>query len=128
MHIHWHEGLFLQPQHFQRMQQGFHQLLHDQRRLIAPYPSGIIEARLATDALADYRLHFDFLRVLMPSGEQVCVPENADLPDLPLKPLLAGAPQGITVHLGLPVWHESRANTLDPGPQAVLSLLPVYAP
>ena len=126
MHIHWHEGLFLQPQHFQRMQHGFHQLLHDQRRLIAPYPSGIIEARLASDALADFRLHFDRLRVLMPSGQEVRVPENTDLPDLPLKPLLAGSPNGVTIHLGLPIWHETRANTLDLGPQADVRSKLVY--
>ena len=126
MHIHWHEGLFLQPQHFQRLQQGFHELMHEQRRLIAPYPAGIMEARIASDALADFRLHFDHLRVLMPSGQEVCVPENADLPDLPLKHLLAGAPQGITIHLALPVWQEKRANTIESGPQADVRAKLVY--
>jgi len=118
MHIHWHEGLFLQPQHFQRMQQGFHQLLHDQRRLVAPYPFGTIEARIATDALADYRLHFDRLRVVMPSGQEVRIPGNAEMPDLPLKALLAGSPNGVTILLALPIWHDTRANSLEPGPQA----------
>ncbi|HEX9786309.1 MAG TPA: type VI secretion system baseplate subunit TssK [Opitutaceae bacterium] len=118
MHIHWHEGLFLRPQHFQRLQQGFHQLLHEQRRLIAPYPYGVIDARIATDALADFRLHFDSLRVLLPGGQEVRVPENADLPDLQLKQLLAASPNGATVHLALPVWHDKRANTLEQSPTA----------
>jgi type VI secretion system ImpJ/VasE family protein len=117
MQIHWHEGLFLQPHHFQRMQRGFYELLHGQQRLMAPYPYGVIEARVAIDALADFRLHFDYLRVLMPGGQEVRVPENADLPDLHLKPLLAGSPGGATIHLGLPVWHNRRANALD-GPDA----------
>jgi predicted component of type VI protein secretion system len=110
--------LFLQPQHFQRMQQGFHEVLRDQRLLIAPYPFGTIEARIATDALADYRLHFDRLRVVMPSGQEVRIPGNAEMPDLPLKSLLAGSPNGVTILLALPIWHESRANSLELGPQA----------
>lgn len=118
MQIHWHEGLFLQPHHFQRMQRGFLEQLQGQQRLIAPYPYGVIEARIAVDALADFRLHFDYLRVLMPGGQEVRVPENADLPDLQLKPLLAGSPGGATIHLGLPVWHNKRANALDVGPMA----------
>jgi type VI secretion system ImpJ/VasE family protein len=118
MHIHWHEGLFLQPHHFQRMQRGFHEQLQGQHRLIAPYPYGVIEARVAIDALADFRLHFDLLRVLMPSGQEVRVPDNAELPDLHLKPILAGSPGGVTIHLALPVWHDKRANALDVGPQA----------
>ncbi len=118
MHIHWHEGLFLRPHHFQRLQQGFHQLLHDQRRLVAPYPYGVIDARIATDALADFRLHFDSLRAVLPGGQEVRVPENADLPDLSLKQLLSASPGGVTIHLALPVWHDQRANTLEDSPTA----------
>ena len=118
MQIHWHEGLFLQPHHFQLMQRDFLEQMHGQHRLIASYPYGVIEARVAIDALADFRLHFDLLRVLMPGGQEVRVPDNADLPDLHLKPLLAGSPAGATIHLALPVWHNKRANALEVGPQA----------
>jgi type VI secretion system ImpJ/VasE family protein len=54
------------------------------------------------------------------------VPDNADLPDLPLKPLLAGAPNGVTILLGLPIWHESRANALDLGPSADVRAKLIY--
>jgi len=118
MNIHWHEGLFLQPHHFQRMQRSFHEQLHAQQKLVSPYPYGVIEARLASDALADYRLHFDYLRVLMPSGQEVRVPDNAALPDLHLKPVLAGSPGGATIFLGLPIWQAKRANALELGPVA----------
>lgn len=118
MQIHWHEGLFLQPHHFQRMQRGFLEQLHGQQQLIAPYPFGVIEARVAMDALADFRLHFDLLRVLMPNGQEVHFPDNADLPDVRLKPLLDGSPGGVIILLGLPKWSGHQPNTLDTGPHA----------
>lgn len=118
MLTHWHEGLFLQPHHFQRMQRGMHEALLDQRRLIAPYPSGVIEARIAPDALADFRLRFDYLRVLMPSGQEVCVPDNAELPELALKPVLTGSVGSVLIHLALPLWQEKRANAIDMSPEA----------
>jgi type VI secretion system protein ImpJ len=114
MLIHWHEGLFLQPHHFQRMQRGMHVALLDQRRLIAPYPFGILESRIAPDALADFRLRFDFLRVIMPSGQEVRFPDNAELPELSLKPILTGSKGSVLIHLALPLWQEKRANALDP--------------
>ncbi len=100
------------------MQRGFHEQLHGAQQLIAPYPYGVIKARVALDALADFRLHFDELRVLMKSGREVRVPDDAELPDLDLQKLLTGSPSGVIIHLALPVWHNKRANSLEPSPDA----------
>jgi type VI secretion system protein ImpJ len=115
MQIHWHEGLFLQPQHLQRMQQDYQDLANRDRRLYWPHSYGIIEAQLSPDELANFRLRFDSLRVLMPSGREVCFPENADLPSLDLKPILASSSGSAMIFLGLPVWQEKRANTIETG-------------
>lgn len=115
MQIHWHEGLFLQPQHLQRMQQDFCEQLNGARQLAWSHPYGVIEARLSVDDLANFRLRFDSLRVLMPSGREVAFPENANLPSLDLKPVLSAPGASTTVFLGLPVWQEKRANTLELG-------------
>ena len=47
--IHWQEGLFLQPHHFQRMQKSLEDEIASERRLAWPYPYGVIEARLSRD-------------------------------------------------------------------------------
>ena len=113
--VHWHEGLFLQPHHLQLMQ---HQLLDrfgGERRLALPYPYGIVDYRLSSDALEDKRLQFDRLRVLMPSGLIVDVPEGADLPALDIKDVFESSSAPFTVYLGVPLWYGSRANAIERG-------------
>lgn len=113
MQIHWHEGLFLQPHHFQRLQRFTQELIHQDRRLTWSYPFGVVESRLSPDELANFRLRFDYLRVIMPNGVEICFPDNADLPSLDLKPILSSSAGGVTIFLGLPLWQEKRANTID---------------
>ena len=45
--VHWHEGLFLQPHHLQRLQRGLAEQARDDRRRAWAYPYGVVEARLS---------------------------------------------------------------------------------
>ena len=112
--VHWHEGLFLQPHHLQAMQHQFLDRLAVERRLNWLYPYGIVEAKLSPDDLENMLVRFDRLRVIMPSGLEVNVPENADLPSLDISQPFAAGSTAFTVSLGLPLWYASRANTIDP--------------
>src|SRR5579863_10545122 len=116
--IHWHEGLFLQPHHLQRMQRGLHQKLAEERRLLCPYPYGLVDSQLSPDELANMRLRFVSLRAIMPSGIEVAFPEAAELPSIDIKPAFSSSGGGFTVYLGLPVWQDRRANSLEAGPDA----------
>lgn len=116
--IHWHEGLFLQPHHLQRMQRGLWEQSQAIHRLAWHYPYGVIEARLSQDELENMRVRFDKLRVMMPSGTEVRVPDNTDLASLDIKADLAKTTDGFTVYLGVPLWFQNRANTLPSGPGA----------
>lgn len=116
--IHWHEGLFLQPHHLQRMQRGLHQKLAEERRLLCPYPYGLVDSQLSPDELANMRLRFVSLRAIMPSGVEVAFPENAELPSIDIKPAFSSSGGGFTVYLGVPVWQDRRANSLEAGPEA----------
>ncbi len=113
--IHWHEGLFLQPHHLQRMQKNIFDLVAENRRLQQPYPYGIIESKLSRDELENLRIRFTRLRAVMPSGLEVDFPRNAELPSIDIKQAFASNPKGFTVYLGVPTWFDSRANTLDLG-------------
>jgi type VI secretion system protein ImpJ len=114
-HVHWHEGLFLQPHHLQTMQRGVLEAIASERRLRMAYPYGVVEARLSADALENMLVRFDKLRVVMPSGLEVNFPDNADLPALDIKAALESSTAGFTVHLGVPVWYPSRGNAIEPG-------------
>jgi type VI secretion system protein ImpJ len=110
--IHWQEGLFLQPHHFQRMQKSVEDEISSERRLAWPYPYGVIEARLSRDELENKRVRFDKLRAIMPSGLEVNYPAAAELPSLDIAQAFSKGAGSFTVSLGVPLWQESRANTV----------------
>lgn len=111
LNIHWHEGLFLQPHHLQRLQHGVLEQFQADRRILWAAPYGIIESKLSLDELANFRVRFDKLRAIMPSGLEVNYPDNAELPSIDLKPLFAGSGAVFTIYLGVPLWKEGRANS-----------------
>jgi type VI secretion protein, VC_A0114 family len=110
--IHWQEGLFLQPHHFQRMQKSVEDEITSERRLAWPYPYGVVEARLSRDELENKRVRFDKLRAIMPSGLEVNYPAAAELPSLDIAQAFSKGAGSFTVSLGVPLWQESRANTV----------------
>jgi len=113
--VHWHEGLFLQPHHLQRMQKSLSDSTNAERRLGWAYPYGVVEVRVSRDELENFRIRFDKLRVMMPSGVEVSFPDHAELPPLDIKQTFAASGAGFNVYLGVPLWQEGRANTLNPG-------------
>lgn len=116
--VHWHEGLFLQPHHLQWMQRSLLGRFADERRLGWAYPYGLIEARLSADALENMLVRFDKLRVVLPGGLEVSVPESADLPALDIKQAFESSSGGFMVLLGVPLWYASRANVIEGGSDA----------
>jgi type VI secretion system protein ImpJ len=113
MQIHWQEGLFLQPHHLQRMQKGFGDQVAQERRLGWPYPYGLIEARISRDELENFRIRFDKLRLIMPSGLELNYPENAELPSLDIKQAFSRGTGAFSIAIGVPLWQNARANTLN---------------
>src|SRR6516165_5370771 len=114
MQVHWHEGLFLLPHHLQRLQRSLSEDSWAERRLNWAYPYGLVEARLSTDDLENMRLRFDHLHAIMPSGEEVRFPRDAELPAIDIKQALESRGRFV-VYLGLPLWFNARANSLAPG-------------
>lgn len=116
--VHWHEGLFLQPHHLQLAQRFALEQHGELRKLLTPYPYGLIESRVSADALENFLIRFDKLRVVMPSGLEVSFPDNADLPPLDFKKVFEATTQPISIDLGVPIWYASRANTVEMSPDA----------
>ncbi len=112
MQIHWHEGLFLQPHHLQRMQRSQDEQVAGERRLGWPYPYGLIEARLSRDELENMRVRFEKLRAIMPSGLEVNYPGQAELPSLDIKQAFTKGSGTFQLLLGVPLWQDARANAV----------------
>lgn len=113
--VHWHEGLFLQPHHLQMLERNLLEARAADRRLLLSYPYGVIEARLATDALEKMQVKFDRLRVVMPSGLLVDYPENADLPELDISRAFGEGASGFVVRLAVPNYQPNEPNAMEPG-------------
>jgi len=113
--VHWHEGLFLQPHHIQLMQHLLGAQFAADRRLAWAYPYGMVEYRLSSDALENMLVQFDRLTVVMPGGLIVNVPENADLPALPIGERFESSSAAFTINIGVPLWQASRGNTIERG-------------
>ncbi len=113
--IHWHEGLFLQPHHLQSFQRSMLHHIWGGPRLHGPFAYGVVEARLSLDELAEGRLRFDPLHVVLPSGTVFRFPEDAELPTLDIKQAFDKRPEGFTAGLALPLRHRERPNTIPFG-------------
>jgi type VI secretion system protein ImpJ len=114
MQVHWHEGLFLLPHHLQRFQRSLSDGDSAERRLNWAYPYGLVEARLSSDDLENMRIRFDHLHAIMPSGEEVRFPRDAELPAVDIKQAFESRGRFV-VYLGLPLWFDARANCVSPG-------------
>jgi type VI secretion system protein ImpJ len=113
-HIHWHEGLFLQPHHLQAQQRLLLDVVAEERRLAWSFPYGVVDARVSPDATENMLVRFDRLRAIMPGGTVVDFPDGADLPPLDIKRAFAAAGSNpFTVYLAVPLYYPNRANTVD---------------
>src|ERR1043165_3255168 len=115
MYVHWHEGLFLQPHHLQAMQRRLQTDIRAARSLFIPYGFGVVESRVSHDDLADGRIRFERLRVIMPSGQEILFPDDATLPALDIKSELVRGAGPLEVLLAIPLWTRGRANAFRLG-------------
>src|SRR5437870_229552 len=103
--VHWHEGMFLRPQHFQaavrhladQTSRGLHWDLH--------HNWGLRRIEIDLDALANYRFVVRAMEVRLRDGTVVSVPEDCLLPELDLKDAFGERAGSVTVYVGLPVMH-----------------------
>ncbi len=117
-HVHWHEGLFLLPHHLQCLQHSVYEEATTNRRLLRSYPAGVVDMQLSPDELANFRLRFERLVVILSSGLVVDFPGNADLPAFDLKPVFSTGGTTFDLHLGVPLWQSKRANAFQIGEPA----------
>ncbi|MBY0228767.1 MAG: type VI secretion system baseplate subunit TssK [Gemmataceae bacterium] len=107
--VHWHEGMFLRPHHFQAAQRH---LAHETARgdkWDLHHNWGLRKLDLDKDALANNRFLVRSLQARLRDGTLVSLPEDGDVPALDLKPALERSPS-LTVNLALPTLHLGRAN------------------
>lgn len=124
--VHWGDGLFLQPHHFQVLQRRVIEQATSDRSLAMPYAYGLIEATLSADAISKRQVRYSRLKAVMPSGTVVDYPSGAELTPLDVSgPLRNGSP--VVVLLAVPLWDEARANATDGSEGKALGARTIYS-
>lgn len=97
--LYWHQGLFLQPQHFQQNDARIEQRLARTTELVHPYPWGLISLRINEAALVARQCLIDQLSVRFPEGTLAEYPGNAVLEARSIE--LSEFGNGRTLYVGL---------------------------
>ena len=118
--VHWAEGLFLQPQHLQRLQQNAAQDSFALFSLHQPYPYGVIELELNEDALNEQRVVITKLKAVLRDGTLLDVPHNASIAPLQLSAEAsrnasnAGGDSVLEICLCVPLLSNQQSNISAP--------------
>lgn len=113
--VHWHEGMFLRPHHFQTAQRYWQYLSNRGEKWDVHYNWGLRAVDLDLDALSNYRLVVRSVQARMRDGALVSIPEDGALPALDLKPAFEQGANSVTVFLGVPVANLGKANVAENG-------------
>lgn len=87
--LYWHQGLFLQPQHFQQLEAFAGSLAGPLYERMVPYFWGIGRLRIEEAVLASQSFAIEQVEVLFADGAWVGFPGNATLQPLDLKETIA---------------------------------------
>ncbi|GAB6060156.1 type VI secretion system baseplate subunit TssK [Desulfonatronum parangueonense] len=123
--IYWHQGLFLQPQHFQILNRQFGDTLAPLLDSLTPYFWGLAEGSVNEAALVGGRLELNQVKALFPStAEMIVYPGNAVCAgrQLPLEAIpVDGA---LTVYLGIRALKPGEPNVTVAETQAQMAAAP----
>ena len=113
--LHWNDGQFLQPHHFQYLQRQNMAFLQSNKLLSSPYPWGLIDFEVEDVSLAAGRVVVKRFSAILGDGTPLSMPGNCLLSPLDLEETLKGNSNEITVYLALPHWSEFEANLVEEG-------------
>lgn len=107
--VHWHEGMFLRPQHFQAAQRYSQHVTAVNSKFDVHHNWGLRSIDIDADALANYRFVAQSLEGRLRGGTVIRLPQDGALPALDLKNVF-GRENALTIYLAIPVLQLNRAN------------------
>ena len=106
----WHQGLFLQPQHFQLFDRSFQSLLMPFHNFIEPHFWGLGEIEIQKTALGIKS--FNLLKgiFLFPDGTYVVLPGNAVFEARTFNEAWVGGGKPFPIYIGIKRWNDAGEN------------------
>lgn len=114
--VHWAEGLFLRPHHFQAVERNLREEIQLSQDWLSSYAYGLRKIEIDEDALANWRVVLRSCHIRLRDGSHIRFPEDADLAPLELPKDAFSQQDRIMVHLGVPrmrVGHQNVSADAD---------------
>jgi type VI secretion system protein ImpJ len=113
--IHWHDGLFLTPQHLEGAQRRLAALLGRSEDWFRVHSHGLRALEIDRGELDAGRLRVTRCLARLRDGTQVAVPDEVELEPLELRPALGAPGRSATVLLAVPRLRLGRRNASGAG-------------
>lgn len=107
--VHWAEGMFLRPQHFQAADRYWHELMATAQQWDNPYNYGLRAMELSQEALANYQVQVSRCQARMRDGTLVDIELSGGPERVDLKAAFAEQSE-LTVYLAVPRLALGRGN------------------
>jgi type VI secretion system protein ImpJ len=108
--VHWHEGMFLRPHHFQAAQRYAEYVARLDQKWDQHYNWGLRAIDVDSVALGNNRLVIRHLMARMHDGTLVSVPDDCQLSQLDLKSAIPEGQSTVDVFLAIPIVSLKKAN------------------
>jgi len=108
--LYWHQGLFLQPQHFQLLELSFRSLLSPFSQFLEPYFWGMAELEIQKSALGMKSFRILKGTFLFPDGTFAVFPGNLIIEARPFDDAWVEGGKPFTIFVGLRKWNPSGEN------------------
>jgi type VI secretion system protein ImpJ len=106
----WHQGLFLQPQHFQLTDRCVESLLIPYQKYLAPHFWGVYEMAIQKAALGTGSFQLTKGTFLFPDGTHVVLPGNAVIESFKFEEGWIAGGKPFTIYVGIKKWNDAGEN------------------
>ncbi len=126
--IHWHEGQFLRPHHFQAAERHWTELIQTGQRWDHPFHYGLHDLEFSREALSNRQFQVHRLHARLPDGTLVSLDAGQEPDRLDLKQAVSGLKEptadlaeafeqqaAVRVYLGVPKLKTGLANVSENG-------------
>jgi type VI secretion system protein ImpJ len=107
--VHWYEGMFLRPQHFQAADRHARETQRESENWFHPFNWGLRSIELDRDSIANYSATLRSCEARFKDGTRLTIPADGAVGPAELKAALA-ASGAVTVFLAVPSLQSGRAN------------------
>ena len=112
--VHWSEGMFLRPQHFQMFSRQLGGMVGTLWRRTQPFLWGFSDLEVAEDALEAFSFRLRRCEGVLRDGTWVQLPANLRVDPRDFKEALNASDGRLPVYLAVPVLREGEPNTASP--------------